>query len=178
MGKPKQNLVYKDKTLLQRTVETALASVCYPVIVVLGANDDLVRPTIESCDVTIVQNSDWKEGLASSIRSGIKELQLTSPAIKSVILMLCDQPFVDTYLLNLLVLAKSKAGIVVSLYNEAIGPPVLFDAAYFNELLLLKGDEGARKVIQKHPSKVTEIPFPQGGVDIDTVEDYDRVISP
>jgi len=175
LGSPKQNLVYKGKTLLQRAVDTALASICEPVIVVLGANSEAIRPAIENSGVTIIQNDNWKEGMASSIRAGIGQLQNVSPDIKSVILMLCDQPFIDTYLLNMLIMAKSKHGIITSAYNETVGPPVLFDAIYFNDLLSLKGVEGAKLVIQKYPDMVTEIPFPPGSIDIDTVEDYEKL---
>jgi molybdenum cofactor cytidylyltransferase len=176
LGKPKQNLVYKGKTLLQRAIETALASICDPVIVVLGANAVVIRPSVENYKVTIVKNPEWHEGMASSIRIGIKELLKLKPDIQSVILMLCDQPFVDTYVLNHLILAKSKEGITVCSYNDTVGPPVLFDAIYFDDLLMLKGAEGAKKVIQKYPDKVVEILFPQGSVDIDTLEDYEGLI--
>jgi len=175
LGQPKQNLVYKDKTLLQRTIETAMASVCDPVIVVLGANSEAIKPTIVNTDAIIVQNNEWSEGMASSIRAGIVELRKISLDVKSVILMLCDQPFVDTYLLNLLILAKSKQGITVTSYNDTIGAPVLFDAIYFDELLQLKGTEGAKKLIQKYPDAVIEIPFPLAGVDVDTIEDFERL---
>jgi len=175
LGQPKQNLVYKDKTLLQGTIETAMASVCDPVIVVLGANSEVIVPTIEQTGVKIVQNNEWSEGMASSIQAGIRELMTINPEVKSVILMLCDQPFADTYLLNLLILAKSKHGITASFYNDTIGAPVLFDAIYFDELLQLNGAEGAKKIIQKYPDKVTEIPFPLGGVDIDTIADFEKL---
>jgi molybdenum cofactor cytidylyltransferase len=178
LGTPKQNLVYKGKTLLQRAIDTAMASVCEPVIVVLGANSEVIRPAIENNDVIIVQNDEWKEGMSSSIRTGIMELQRISPDIKSVILMLCDQPFIDTYLLNMLIVSKSKHGIIVSAFNDTIGPPVLFDAVYFHDLLSLKGAEGAKTVVQKYPTWVTEIPFPQGGIDIDTMEDFEEIVAP
>jgi molybdenum cofactor cytidylyltransferase len=175
LGKPKQNLVYKGKTLLQRSIETALASVCDPIIVVLGANAAAIQPSVGNYKVIIVDNPDWYAGMASSIRTGIKELLKLNPSVESVILMLCDQPFVDTYVLNHLIMAKTKEGITVCSYNDSIGPPVLFDAVYFDDLLLLTGREGAKKVIQKYPDKIIEILFPQGSVDIDTVEDYERL---
>jgi len=175
LGQPKQNLVFKGGTLLQRAVETAIASVCDPVIVILGANAGVIRPTIDHYKISIIENPDWAEGMSSSIRAGITALQKLAPAIESVILMLCDQPFVDTYLLNHLVLAKPESGIVSSFYNDTPGPPVLFDAIYFDELLMLKGAEGAKKVIQKYPDKTVEIVFPPGRIDIDSIEDFERI---
>ena len=175
LGKPKQNLVFKGKTLLQRAIETAIASVCEPVIVVLGANADVIESAIKNYDINIIHNPDWAEGMSSSIRAGISALLKIEPNIQSVILMLCDQPFTNTYLLNHLIMANEESGIAVCTYNNTIGPPVLFDAVYFNELLLLKGAEGAKKVIHKYPDKVVEIVFPHGSIDIDTMEDFEKL---
>jgi molybdenum cofactor cytidylyltransferase len=176
LGMPKQNLVYKGETLLKRAIETAAKSVCEPVIVVLGANEDIIKPTIELNNVSIIHNPRWREGMASSIRSGIGELQIIAPKADSVILMLCDQPFVDTSLLDQLIQKNSSKGVIASAYNDTIGPPVLFDAAYFNELLSLKGQEGAKKLLLKHLDDVVTVPFPLGRVDIDTVEDFEKIL--
>ena len=175
LGRPKQNLVFEGKTLLQRAIETALASVCETVIIVLGANADVILPSIINYPIAIVQNDEWKEGMASSIRAGTSELKKIIPTIQSAILLLCDQPFMDTHLLNHLILSKTKKGISVSRYNKTVGPPVLFDAVYFDDLLLLTGAEGAKKVIQKYPENVSEIPFPKGSIDIDTIEDFEKI---
>jgi|SRR6185437_1917464 len=174
LGRPKQTLVYKGKTLLQRAIEAAAASVCKPLIVVLGANHDLISPAITGEAAIIVQNADWDEGMASSIRAGILQLKDT-PDIDSAILMLCDQPFVDATLLDQLVKKKSAKGIVASAYDNTIGPPVLFDAAYFDELLLLKGQQGAKKLLMKYADDVVTVPFPKGSVDIDTMEDFEKI---
>ncbi len=175
LGKPKQNLVYKGQTLLQRAIATAAASVCNPVIVVLGANVQMIKPTIESDAINIIHNPDWQEGMASSIRSGINAVKKIEPKADSVILMLCDQPFVGAALLDKLVQKKSAKGIVASGYNDIIGAPVLFDGVYFDELLLLKGQEGAKKLLLKYPDDVATVPFPLGGFDIDTMEDYEKL---
>jgi molybdenum cofactor cytidylyltransferase len=175
LGKPKQNLVYQNNTLLQRAIVTALASVCRPVIVILGANAEAVRPTLENLPVHIFYNKDWHEGMASSIRLGIAELQKFEPAITSIILMLCDQPFISASLIDELFHAKEKNGIIACAYNDTIGTPVLFDSKYFDELSLLTGAEGAKKLLAKYPDNVHPIPFPLGGVDIDTMEDFEKL---
>jgi molybdenum cofactor cytidylyltransferase len=177
LGTAKQNLVYQGQTLLQRAIETALVSICQPVIVVLGANENVIRPTIEEMPVNIISNADWQEGMSSSIRLGIKEIQKTEPNIASVILMLCDQPFIDFSILNVLVKTQTNNGrdIAACAYNDTIGAPVLFDVVYFEDLLLLKGQEGAKKLLVKYSDKVVSIPFPLGSVDIDTIEDYEKI---
>lgn len=175
LGQPKQNLVYKGKTLLQRVVETALSSICQPVVVVLGANYQLIAPTISGYLVEVIINHEWSEGMASSIRSGLKKCLEMKPSLKSVAIMVCDQPFVDTYLVNMLTVTKAHEGICACSYSGTVGVPVLFDAVYFDELLQLKGAEGAKKVMQHHMEKVKEIPFDLGSIDIDTMTDYDRL---
>ncbi|MES2809122.1 MAG: nucleotidyltransferase family protein, partial [Bacteroidota bacterium] len=66
--------------------------------------------------------------------------------------------------------------IVASTYNDTIGVPALFTHHLFDELLLLKGQEGAKKLITIHPDQVATITFDKGGIDIDTVDDYEALI--
>ena len=175
LGQPKQNLLYKGKTLLKNAIDTASSSLCKPVIVVLGANADVIKPTIENLPVSILQNEEWREGMASSIRLGITELKKIEPKATSVVLMLCDQPFVNAESINKLVQSQSKKGIVACAYNDTIGVPVLFDKFYFDELLKLKGQEGAKALLTKYPDDIAKIDFPLGSVDIDTIADYERI---
>jgi molybdenum cofactor cytidylyltransferase len=177
LGRPKQNLVYKGRTLLQKAIETATASFCEPVIVVLGSNTEAIQPSLQGYRVTIVKNENWQEGMASSILAGIRQLQTSHPRVQSVILMLTDQPFVDTSLLNLLIMAKGRDGIVAAAYSNTLGAPVLFDKVYFDDLLQLKGADGAKKVMHHYPHAVVEISFPKGSVDIDTEDDYEKLFA-
>ncbi|MGZ3820587.1 MAG: nucleotidyltransferase family protein [Mucilaginibacter sp.] len=108
MGQPKQNLVFQHKTLLERAVEAALASGCKPVIVVLGANAGLIDLTTNQ-DVKLVHNPDWSEGMASSMRTGINELRKYND-VEGVLIMLCDQPFVDAKLINAMQTRQQQTG--------------------------------------------------------------------
>src|SRR5665213_1527151 len=175
LGQPKQNLAFKGQTLLQRAIDAALGSACRPVIVVLGANIETIKPTIADKPVHIASNQDWSEGMASSIRLGVTELKKVQPGADSVILMLCDQPFVTSVILDQLVQSKSKKGIVACGYNDTIGVPVLFDEFYFDDLRSLKGQEGAKNFLLKYPDAVTEVSFPLGSIDIDTVKDFKKI---
>src|SRR6185437_9800019 len=171
LGKPKQNLVFKGQTLLQRAIDAALNSACRPVIVVLGSDIETIRPTIADKPVQIVYNQEWNEGMASSIRAGVMHLQKVDPNADSVILMLCDQPFVSDIVLNQLIQSKSEKTIVACGYNETTGVPALFDKFYFDELLVLSGQEGAKKLLLKHRDAVKTVPFDLGSIDIDTAGD-------
>lgn len=175
LGQPKQLLPYKNKTLLLYSLEEALASNAQPVVVVLGAKADVLQNEISKHQVHIVINEQWQEGMASSIRRGINELNEFNPAIEGVILTVCDQPFMTTSLLNTLITAHQKTGkgIVACTYDNTFGPPVFFHHSLFAELLGLKGDLGARKIVQANIDNVEGIDFPEGVFDIDTVKDYE-----
>jgi molybdenum cofactor cytidylyltransferase len=175
LGTPKQNLIYENQTLLQRNIQVALATGCQPVIVVLGANKDIIEPTIEDLPVEIAYNIDWNDGLSSSIRAGIEHLQANHAKISAVILMLCDQPFVTADLLMQLTELSGPKNITACAYDRAVGPPVFFDSYYFPELLLLKGNEGAKQLMLKNEVHITTVPFVLGSIDIDTQEDFKRL---
>jgi len=176
MGKPKQQLLYKGNSLLQHTVNIALQSPYRPVIVVLGAFADDILPTIAPKPIDVIINTKWEEGMASSIRAGIDYLQAT-PDIDNALIMLCDQPHVSSRLLTDMAREKSQGnkGIVACAYNSTTGVPVLFDKKYFPELLLLSGQEGAKKLLAAHSADIGTIDFPLGAVDIDTIEDYQKL---
>jgi molybdenum cofactor cytidylyltransferase len=177
LGKPKQNLLFKDKTLLQQAIETALGSKCAPIIVVLGANTQLVSPDVPQENITIVYNDDWNEGIASSIRSGVSEIE-NNKAINNALIMLCDQPFVNSLLLNDLITKQQETSksIIACTYGDTVGVPALFNRSLFPELLSLKGDEGAKKIIKDHLEDIAKIPFDMGSIDIDTIEDYEQLL--
>lgn len=178
LGEPKQKLLHKGKSLLQHAVRTGVDSACRPVIIILGAYAREIQSYIKDQPVIICQNSQWQEGMASSIRSGIKLLQQEF-AVSAAILMVCDQPHVNTELLDDLINKKAATGkdIVASSYNNTLGVPVLFDKKLFPELLLLKGGEGAKKLLLKHKDSLVSIPFPLGSIDIDTAKDYETLVS-
>jgi len=178
LGLPKQNLVYQHITLLQHAVFNAL-QVSANVIVVLGANTGLIEPTIKDKPITILHNEDWANGMASSIQVAITHIQQTQLRTNPVILMLCDQPFADAKILNQLISEKniSKKGIIASAYKNALGVPVLFDVTYFSQLLLLRGQDGAKVLLKQFLGDVQAVPFDLGVVDIDTLEDWERLLN-
>jgi molybdenum cofactor cytidylyltransferase len=173
LGRPKQNLIFNGQTLLESAVSSAQQANCHPVVVVLGANSGLINPIPGT--VTL-HNNDWQEGMASSIRKAISEIN-RDLKVEIVIIMLCDQPFVSSSLLNTLISKQTETGkpIVASVYNNTTGVPVLFHRSIFAELLMLKGSEGAKKILKNHTDEIATIPFEQGSIDIDTPEDFERL---
>ena len=175
MGNPKQLLEYKGKTLLVHSVDSAIATGLTPVIVVLGANGQLMeKELVAEQGMKIIFNGDWEEGMASSIRCGIKEALEMDPDLDGVIIMVCDQPFVGPKLLTKLLDTQHETGlpIVSSHYNSSPGVPALFHKSFFEALLGLKGDTGARKLLKECKELVAIVDFPEGKIDIDTKDDY------
>lgn len=174
LGQPKQLLTYQGKSFLQNMLSAAIDSQLSPIIVVLGANAGLISAGINEDQVKIINNPDWEEGIASSIRCGIMALEKIKPAVDAAILMVCDQPYLTSSLLNELVSSQEKTGkpIVAAEYEGVRGTPVLFHKTFFHELLLLKGDRGAGKILQLQPDLVATVPFSLGAIDIDTMDNY------
>ena len=174
MGTPKQLLRYQERTLLRHTIEVAIASVCQPIVVVLGAYAQLIEPDISQLPVQIVENLQWNKGMGSSIEVGIQALKTSYPEVEAVILTLCDQPFISHEIINQLALAyhSTNQPIIACEYAETLGVPALFSDRLFSELMTLKNGEGAKQVIKKHSQKVFSISFPEGATDIDTPKEY------
>ncbi|MES2377147.1 MAG: nucleotidyltransferase family protein [Bacteroidota bacterium] len=177
LGFPKQTLLYKGRTLLEIAIEAGLKSKCRHITVVLGANADKIEPGLQDYPINIIHNSDWETGMASSIALAIKETQ-QDISVKQAVIMLCDQPFVTGRLIDSLLYKQQETGkkIIACTYNDTTGVPVLFNRALFEELTTLQGQEGAKKVLNAHPGDMATIPFDKGGVDIDTVADYEELL--
>ena len=175
LGRPKQNLFFRGETLLHHAVGSALQTRCHTVFVVLGA----FRDKIEIADddrLQVLVNPNWEEGMASSIRMAVQEVERI-PEMDRVLMMVCDQPFVTSELLEEMLKTMDDSGkhIVACSYKDAIGVPVLFHRRLFPDLLELKGQEGAKGILMKHPEELTDVPFDLGMIDIDTLSDFEHL---
>jgi molybdenum cofactor cytidylyltransferase len=179
MGKPKQLLAYKGKTLLDHTISQSHASSTQLTVLVLGANADAILESHQHPQLFSVINSDWQQGMSSSIRSGVKAALESDPDIENIIITLADQPFVDAQLIEELISRRDQSGknIISCSYGGTVGTPSLFSSKYFGELLGLEGQNGAKALITRQLSDLETIPFPLGHIDIDTEEDYNNLIN-
>ncbi|MFE1746883.1 NTP transferase domain-containing protein [Coleofasciculus sp. H7-2] len=176
MGTPKQLLLYQGRSFLRHTAEIAIASICQPIVVVLGANAERMKPEVNLLPVQIVENPQWAEGMSSSIRVGIEALANLNQNLEAVAIALCDQPFISSQLLNQIVEAYhlTRQPIIASEYAGSLGVPALFSRTLFPELMSLKTTVGAKQIIKKYSSEVFRLPFPEGVIDIDTPKDYQK----
>jgi molybdenum cofactor cytidylyltransferase len=179
LGQPKQLLKYKEFTLLRNVVLQAKLVPKSNILVVTGAYKEIVDKELADTAVKIINNPNWETGMASSITIGLETLCAINPKVKSCIFSVCDQPFLKTNIFNELLEAQSimGKGIAASAYAGILGVPVLFTSHYFEELLNLEGNEGAKKLLQHYKNDVAEVSFEKGAIDIDTIEDYNRLLS-
>jgi molybdenum cofactor cytidylyltransferase len=177
MGQPKQLLHFQGRSLLHHTVEVVVASVCKPIIVVLGAYAEKMRQEVNQLPVMVVENPQWYEGMGASIQVGMTALNATSEEIEGVVLTLCDQPFVSSDVINQLVAAyhSTGQGIIASEYAGTLGVPALFSRKFFLDLMNLQPTSGAKQVIKKYSHEVFPVPFAAGAIDIDTPQDYEEL---
>jgi molybdenum cofactor cytidylyltransferase len=179
LGTPKQQLPFQNKSLLQNVVYTASQSGTMPIVVVLGAFATQIKQQLITEKVNTVVNPSWPRGMGDSIKTGMQHLLRISPHVSSALLLLCDQPFITSTLLQEMYSLKtsSRKPIVACAYGDTIGPPALFDKSFFSQLLSLSGREGAKKILLQHPGQVTTLDFPQGAIDIDTTNDYEQLLN-
>ncbi|BDU72486.1 nucleotidyltransferase family protein [Mesoterricola silvestris] len=159
LGRPKQLERYGGVSLLRRAV--AAVGACSPVLVVTGCRAADMEAELRGLDVRVVPNPGWEEGMASSIRAGVRALD---PGVEGALFLVCDQPAVDAALVARL-LARWKGEPVACAYGGVRGIPAILPARAFPELLALAGDRGARGLLQG--PGVAEVPFPEGAWDVD-----------
>jgi len=173
LGEPKQLLRFRGETLLRRSAKIALAA-SNRVIVTLGARIEILRKEIEDLPVVIVENKNWATGMSGSIKVGLKKFLDDADQLKAIIVMVCDQPFVNENLLEKIITKFQETGspIVACEYQNALGVPALFCKNLFPELLALNAQTGAKQLIKKYHAQTAAISFPEGAFDIDTPADY------
>ncbi|MBR9997784.1 MAG: nucleotidyltransferase family protein [Cyclobacteriaceae bacterium] len=180
LNQPKQLLEYKGKTLIENAVNTALDSNFGPVYVVLGSNGREIVQKLKSYreKIKVIQNSKWEEGVSSSIRAALKEIEKDEPEIYGIIITLVDQPLINVSHLIKMIKSHFTFGkkIIASGYGGSFGVPAFFHRNVFPYVEKLEGDQGAKSLISKLKLDVHIIPNADAEIDIDSEEDYKNLL--
>ena len=93
--------------------------------------------------------------------------------IQGCILAVCDQPYLKSAIFEQLIAQHTITGkgIIASAYADTLGTPVYFDKKFFDSLMLLSGNEGAKKIIAENTDDVSQVYFEKGDIDIDSPAD-------
>lgn len=173
LGQMKQLIAIKDKSLVEVQLEQAL-KVSKQVYCVLGYNAKQVQARIDHLPIKTIINSNWSDGMASSIAAGVKAL---APEIEAVMIVLVDQWQLSSLDLthhqsywqnnpSAIVVAKA----LTTSTDDNIGPPVIFPQHYFAELAQLSGKQGAKSLLKKYQTALLKVPLTHAFIDIDTPE--------
>ncbi len=174
MGEPKQLLKWQGETLVQRAIRQAEDLEAGPVILVLGANADLIEPELLSGRYHISRNEAWETGMGSSIVCGLQALLEGAPSLDGVLITLVDQPLILTADLGKIIeiSKKNNPPLVAAFYGNTLGVPALFSADLFSELLTLSGQKGAKAIISKYSESLAKLDLPAAKLDLDTPEEW------
>jgi molybdenum cofactor cytidylyltransferase len=176
-GQAKQLLAFQGESLVRRAVRNAVDGGCASVSVVVGDARDRIETELRETPGSIVENREWQRGLGASIRCGLRHQLKGWPELGGVLLLVCDQPFVDASVIRSLVTLweNSRKAIVACHYANTLGVPALFDRSCFEELLSLPDGSGAKALIESHDGGVAQVEFEKGAIDIDTPADFHRL---
>jgi molybdenum cofactor cytidylyltransferase len=169
-GSPKQLARIAGKSLLQSTIGHAMDSLGASVTIVLGAYAAEIVETLPPSNASVLINRNWKEGVASSIRIGVRSLP---GACGGVMLALADQPLVGSQTFQRLIAAwrRLPRQIIASQFASTTGLPAIFPRWCFGDLLGLRGDQNAQVVIRRYANHVVRLAHPEAQVDINYPED-------
>ncbi|MEM9556895.1 MAG: nucleotidyltransferase family protein [Acidobacteriota bacterium] len=191
---PKQLLSWLGRPLVRHATQTMRTADVAHTLVVVGhrgdevaaALDELVERSADGRDVEVVRCAAWRDGQSASLRAGVEAARTAGAA--AVLVMPCDQPFVDSALLDRLVAAyRAGASRVAVRYGAAegtspgedstrVGAPALFAARHFEALATLEGDRGARALLAHRAAEVVTVDADAlAGADIDTLADHRRL---
>jgi molybdenum cofactor cytidylyltransferase len=179
LGTPKQLLMYEGNTLINRLINIVKHAGDFPITLVLGAYADQIISQLSTDKLNVVMNPHWEEGMGSSIRLAVQHIMEHSPDVDSIMILVCDQPFISATHIHGILDMQHHTGkpIVASYYDGTAGTPALFHKDTFVALLSLQGDSGAKKFINTKMFEVAKMPFERGRIDIDTQDDYMELFS-
>lgn len=172
MKRDKLLLKLKGKPLIEHVIDACVNSKLSEVIIIYRTDE--VKTISEKFNIKRVFNSDAKEGQSASIKLGIDNASSTT---RGIMFIVGDQPYLDTHTIDLLVDEFEKGNIVIPVYGEKSGNPVIFPRDVLVDLKQLQGDVGGKEIINKYLDKVkyVEVENHLVGKDMDTLEEYEEL---
>lgn len=177
LGRPKQLEPWGDTNLLGHVVAKTATFDVAEVWVVLGSEFEKVLEETDLGEAGVVENPEWEEGIASSLRVGLDALTRLSRC-DTALVVIGDQPDVSEEVVAELLASHSRAGkpVTIPKYRYNWGNPVVVDRSLWARVMSLEGDEGARRLWQAHPEWINEVWFSDPPPkDVDTEGDVDEL---
>ena len=154
-GENKLTKKIQGSPLIKHSVKNILASSADELIIVLGYQKEIVEKLIDKNEkIKFVFNKDFESGMASSIKTGIDNL---SDKTEAFFICLGDMPMVSPDIYNQLIKSKDNKEIIVPTYKGQQGNPVLFDKSMKEKVLDIRGDVGAKKILELGKAKILNL---------------------
>lgn len=175
LGYPKQLVEFNGDSLLQHIIDVAESLEYDTNILVLGAKAEEIEEEIDRKNFEVVFNENWEEGMGTSIRKGINESLKPGNELEHIIILLADQPYVTKEKIQELTRVQlvTNKQATFSEYAGDVGVPAIFSREIFSDLKLLKGDQGAKKLISNKSFHYGTVKFEDGNFDVDTIADVE-----
>jgi molybdenum cofactor cytidylyltransferase len=173
LGRPKQLEPWGDTNLLGHVMRRTETFPVDEIWVVLGYQSEQIMAETDLGDAGVVENPEWEEGIASSLRVGLDALNRLSKCDRALI-VIADQPEISTGVVGRLLESHAKAGkpVTIPKYRYSWGNPVIVDRSLWPRVMSLDGDDGAKRLWLAHPQWVNEVWFAEGPPrDVDTAND-------
>jgi molybdenum cofactor cytidylyltransferase len=171
-GRHKLLAEFDGVPLVRRTAQMLLSAKLSTVVAVSGHRREEIEQAICDLDLDLVYNADYASGMASSLVAGFSHK--AALAADGVLVMLADMPAVSSKQVDRLVSAfrdSDGEAIIRSVFDGKRGNPIILPRHVFPEVLRLKGDIGARAIIEGASLPVVDIDIgPAAHIDVDTPE--------
>ena len=183
MGGPNKLLLpFRESTVRETTLSALCAADIGPVFLVTGHQRVSVAPVVAQYRVQEVFNPDFQSGMTGSIQTGIR----AAPETGGYMICLADMPMITATAYRLLaehfmaLAAQDERAILLPRFGDTKGNPVIFAAAYRDDILRHPEPEGCRGIVQANAAHVRWLEMPDDSVlcDLDTPEDYGGLFRP
>jgi len=164
----KLTMPFKGKPMVKHVVNAVMYSNLDHACMVVGHDASKIKTLMGNKEIQFVENDQWTSGMASSIVAGVRQLN----NYDGILILLGDMPMVTSELINAIINHGTSDKIVVLTKEGRQGNPVFFSSKFFEELMKLDGDYGAKSVIQNNRSSVLQIEVQSNAIfkDFDTHE--------
>jgi len=177
MGTPKQLLPFNGQPMIADICKKLVSLDLHSIACITGSENNLIEKVINKFPMQAIYNADFKQGMNSSLVTGINSLS-SHNNLEGVLITLADQPTIPLahYQLMVATFNQNTQSIVSTSYGDSYGVPSIFPSSLFSELQDLGMDKGAKSIIKKYLDKTKFILCEEALNDIDSPEDYRKLI--
>ena len=178
MTKHKQLLNYKGQSLLNNVIHKCLKIPLCDIICITGHLDKELKDEVDNANITFIHNVRHKEGMVGSLKLGINHLS-RDYSVDAALVLLTDQPLIpiNHYQLMLDQMKAEKPSLMATSYKGTIGVPAIYTQPFFSKIMDLENSASAKSILKQHRDLLTTLDCAEASIDVDTDEDYQKLLS-